>query len=132
MDSIFNSFKAEFQKGTILNKLIYLNVGLFLLFSVVGVFTFMFQFDLESILNKLYLPANNNTLLTQPWTLITYMFLHIGFLHLLFNMIWLHFCGKIFLQHLHPKQLLNIYILGGVSGGLLFILAYNYIPCSCK
>jgi membrane associated rhomboid family serine protease len=128
MDNILNNLKQEFKKGTILNKLIYINVGVFLLFSILGVLSFMFQFDISLLLNKLYLPAENSRLISQPWTFITYMFLHSGFIHLLFNMLWLHFGGKIFLQYLHPKQLLSTYILGGISGGLLFIIAYNYIP----
>lgn len=128
MDNILNNLKHEFKKGTILNKLIYINVGMFLLFSILGVLSFMFQFDISPLLNKLYLPAENSRLISQPWTFITYMFLHSGFMHLLFNMVWLHFGGKIFLQYLHPKQLLSTYILGGISGGLLFIIAYNYIP----
>ena len=128
MESIFNKFKREFKQGTILNKLIYINVGVFLFFSILGVLSFMFQFDITLLLEKLYLPANHSRLLSQPWTFITYMFLHNGFLHLLFNMVWLHFGGKIFLQYLKPKQLLSTYILGGVSGGLLFVIAYNYIP----
>jgi len=128
MDSILNNLKQEFKQGTVLNKLIYINVGIFLLFSILGVFSFMFQFDLSPILNRLYLPAKNSKLLIQPWAFITYMFMHNGFLHLLFNMVWLHFAGKIFLQYLSPKQLLSTYILGGISGGLLFIIAYNYIP----
>ncbi|MFQ3332183.1 MAG: membrane associated rhomboid family serine protease [Thalassomonas sp.] len=128
MASILNNLKQEFKQGTVLNKLIYINVGIFLLFSILGVFSFMFQFDLSPILNRLYLPAENSKLLIQPWAFITYMFMHNGFLHLLFNMVWLHFAGKIFLQYLSPKQLLSTYILGGISGGLLFIIAYNYIP----
>jgi len=128
MDNILNNLKHEFKKGTILNKLISINVGIFLLFSILGVLSFMFQFDISPLLNKLYLPAENSRLISQPWTFITYMFLHNGFMHLLFNMLWLHFGGKIFLQYLHPKQLLSTYILGGISGGLLFIIAYNYIP----
>ena len=128
MDNILNNLKHEFKKGTILNKLIYINVGMFLLFSILGVISFMFQFDISPLLNKLYLPAENSRLISQPWTFITYMFLHSGFMHLLFNMLWLHFGGKIFLQYLHPKQLLSTYILGGISGGLLFIISYNYIP----
>ena len=128
MDSILNNLKQEFKQGTILNKLIYLNVGVFLLFSILGVFSFMFQFNLSPVLDQLYLPAENSRLLSQPWAFITYMFLHNGFLHLLFNMVWLHFAGKIFLQYLSPKQLLSTYILGGISGGLIFIIAYNYIP----
>ena len=128
MDSILNNLKQEFKQGTILNKLIYLNVGVFLLFSILGVFSFMFQFNLSPVLDQLYLPAKNSKLLSQPWAFITYMFFHNGFLHLLFNMVWLHFAGKIFLQYLSPKQLLSNYILGGISGGLIFIIAYNYIP----
>ena len=128
MDSILNNLKREFKQGTILNKLIYINVGVFLLFSILGVFSFMFQFNLSPILDQLYLPAENSRLLSQPWAFITYMFFHNGFLHLLFNMVWLHFAGKIFLQYLSPKQLLSTYIIGGISGGLIFIIAYNYIP----
>jgi len=128
MDSILNNLKQEFKQGTILNKLIYINVGVFLVFSILGVFSFMFQFNLSPVLDQLYLPAENSKLLSQPWAFITYMFLHNGFLHLLFNMVWLHFAGKIFLQYLNPKQLLSTYLLGGVSGGLIFIIAYNYIP----
>ena len=128
MVNILNNLKQEFKKGTILNKLIYINVGVFLLFSILGVLSFMFQFDISPLLNKLYLPSENSRLISQPWTFITYMFLHSGFMHLLFNMLWLHFGGKIFLQYLNPKQLLSTYILGGISGGLLFIIAYNYIP----
>ena len=128
MDNILFNLKYEFKKGTILNKLIYVNIGMFLLFSILEVLSFMFQFDIYLLLNKLYLPAENSRLISQPWAFITYMFLHSGFMHLLFNMLWLHFGGKIFLQYLHPKQLLSTYILGGFSGGLLFIIAYNYIP----
>lgn len=99
MDNILNNLKHEFKKGTILSKLIYINVGMFLLFSILGVLSFMFQFDISPLLNKLYLPAENSRLISQPWTFITYMFLHSGFMHLLFNMLWLHFGGKIFLQY---------------------------------
>jgi len=128
MNSLLNSLYKDFQTGTILNKLIYTNIGLFFLFSILEVLSYLFLFDIKPIINKFYLPANNNTLINQPWTFITYMFLHSSFLHLLFNMLWLNFGGKIFLGYLQPKQLLAVYILGGISGGLLFILAFNYIP----
>ena len=125
---MLTNLRQEFKKGSMLNKIIYINLSLFLFFSILSVLSFMFQFDIKTILNKLYLPADTTTLLKQPWTFITYMFLHNGFLHLLVNMLWLHFAGKIFLQYMQPKQLLSTYILGGISGGLLFIIAFNYIP----
>ena len=128
MDSILNNLKEEFKEGTILNKLIYINVGVFIIFSIFEVFSFMFQLNINQLLNKLYLPANSSILIKQPWSFISYMFLHNGFLHLLFNMVWLHFAGKLFLQYLNQKQLLSTYIFGGISGGFIFIISYNYVP----
>ena len=128
MNNIIDNLKKEFREGTILNKLIYINIAAFILLSIINVFSFMFEFNTYLLLDKLYLPANITNLVKQPWSIISYMFLHNGLLHILFNMIWLHFAGKLFLQYLNPQQLLTTYILGGISGGIIFILAYNYIP----
>ena len=75
MINIITILKKEFKRINILNKLLYINTGLFLLLSILGVFSFMFQFDIKPIINKFSLPADNNTLLQQPWTIISYMFL---------------------------------------------------------
>ena len=128
MTNILNNIKNDFKYGTILNKLIYINAGIFLAISLLDVFSFMFQFNIRPLLNKFYLSANLSILVKQPWSFISYMFLHNGFLHLLFNMLWLHFSGRLFLQYLKPKQLLSTYIIGGLFGGVLFIIAYNYLP----
>jgi membrane associated rhomboid family serine protease len=74
------------------------------------------------------LPSNTEEIIKQPWSLVSYMFIHDNFIHLIFNLIWLHFGGKLFLQYLNQKQLLNTYIIGGLSGGILFIIAFNYLP----
>jgi membrane associated rhomboid family serine protease len=73
-------------------------------------------------------PASVQTLITRPWTLITYMFLHFEFLHIFFNMLWLYWFGKIFLEFLPDRQLYMVYFLGGISGALAFILAFNFFP----
>jgi membrane associated rhomboid family serine protease len=73
-------------------------------------------------------PADISKLIIKPWTLFTYMFLHFNFLHILFNLIWLFLFGRIFLMYLSEKQLLSTYILGGLSGAVLFILFYNIFP----
>jgi membrane associated rhomboid family serine protease len=67
-------------------------------------------------------------LLHRPWTLITYMFAHYGFLHILFNMLWLYWLGRIFMEYFSPKQLTGVYLLGGLGGALLFLIAYNTLP----
>jgi membrane associated rhomboid family serine protease len=76
----------------------------------------------------LALPADLSLLASKPWTLISYMFLHKNFLHILFNMLWLYWFGGIFLQNLDEKKLVGIYLLGGLSGGLLYIATYNIFP----
>jgi membrane associated rhomboid family serine protease len=82
----------------------------------------------NEIIGYLSLPASLSQVLSQPWSIVTYMFLHVEFLHILFNMLWLFWFGKLFLDYLSGRQLLWVYMLGGLSGGLLFILAYNTFP----
>jgi hypothetical protein len=67
-------------------------------------------------------------LLHRPWGVVTYMFLHFEFFHILFNLLWLYWFGRIFMKYLTEKQLLSTYILGGISGAVLFVLAYNLFP----
>jgi membrane associated rhomboid family serine protease len=69
-----------------------------------------------------------DTLLFRPWTLITYGFLHFGFLHILFNMLWLYWFGQFVLNLFTGKRLLTVYLLGALFGGLLFVVAYNLFP----
>ena len=126
--SLIQNIKNEFKNSNYLNKLIYLNVFVFLVLNISSVFFSLFLIDIKSFSENLMLSSNTSEIIEHPWTLLTYMFLHENFFHLLFNMIWLHFGGKLFLQYLNQKQLLNIYILGGLSGGILFIIAFNYLP----
>ena len=126
--SLIQNIKNEFKNSNYLNKLIYLNVFVFLILNISSVFFSLFLIDIKSFSENLMLSSNTSEITKHPWTLLTYMFSHENFLHLLFNMIWLHFGGKLFLQYLNQKQLLNIYILGGLSGGILFIIAFNYLP----
>jgi membrane associated rhomboid family serine protease len=126
--SLIQNIKDEFKNSNYLNKLIYLNVFVFLILNISSVFFSLFLIDIKSFSENLMLSSDTSETIKHPWTLLTYMFLHENFFHLLFNMIWLHFGGKLFLQHLNQQQLLNIYILGGLSGGILFIIAFNYFP----
>lgn len=74
------------------------------------------------------LPSEPSELLMRPWTLLTYMFAHRGVGHLLFNMLWLYWLGTIFLEYFTPKQLVGLYVLGGLGGAVLFVAAYNLLP----
>ena len=126
--TIIHKLINEFKNANILYKLIYLNVGIFLFYNILSVISSLFILDVGPSLEKLILPSNTSTLIKQPWSIISYMFFHKTFIHLLFNMIWLHFSGKLFLDYFNEKQFFSTYILGGICGGILFILSFNYLP----
>jgi membrane associated rhomboid family serine protease len=56
------------------------------------------------------------------------MFVHEGFLHLLFNMLWLYWFGQIFMQYFTGRTLGSLYVLGGLAGAILYVIAFNTIP----
>lgn len=128
MNNIIHNIKEEFSRSTVLNRIIYLNIISFLILSLINIFSFLFQININPIIEKLSLPASKDILISQPWALLSYMFLHTNLLHLAFNMLLLHIGGKIFSQHLNSKQLLSTYILGGICGALFVIILYNYVP----
>ena len=128
--SIIDEIKESFRKGTTLHKLIYLNLGLFLAVQIVRIVLFLSNaYDLfPGFLNHLAVPANLEVLAKRPWTLITYMFLHVDFIHILFNLLWLYWFGTVFIQEIGLKKLLSTYLLGGLTGGILFVVFYNVFP----
>ena len=125
---MLKDIKTSFQNGSMLSRLIYLNVGIFILIEVLHVIFFLFNLSSYEILNVLALSAAPSELLSKPWSPISYMFVHNGFIHLIFNVLWLYFGGSIFLKYLTNKQIVSTYILGGLFGGLFYILSYNYFP----
>lgn len=121
----------SFFKESMLNKLLGINIAVYLLISIAGIFTFLFgaQGLAETVsYNFLALPSSLGRLLWRFWTPITYMFTHMNFWHILGNMLWLYFMGQMFLMIYNSKQMFGLYILGGLSGALLFILSYNIFP----
>ncbi len=128
---MFEEVKRMYYSGNIIIRLIFINVAVFLIINIIGLFSFLFTgagAESLGLIDWLAVPADLGKLLYRPWTLVTYAFLHYDFLHILFNMLWLYWFGKIFLEFLSSKQLLNIYLLGGISGAALYILAYNIFP----
>jgi len=124
--------KQIFFSPTILSRLILINTIIYLIVNIIGLFALLFNLTDSMSLNPLSrflaLPADLSNLVSKPWTIFTYMFLQEGFFHLLFNVIMLYFGGMIFQEYLSQKKLLWTYIIGGVFGGLFFILAFNIFP----
>jgi membrane associated rhomboid family serine protease len=82
----------------------------------------------DQIMQWVMLPAFIPEFLTKPWTLVTYFFLHERFFHILFNLLFLYWFGKIIKEFLGGSKVVNLYILGGLAGGIFYILIYNTIP----
>ena len=128
MAGILDDLKRTFRQGNIVVRLIYINVAVFVLGLLFAVVLGLFNIDINYLLRDLYLPADLLQLLRRPWTLITYMFMHAGMWHLLGNMLWLYWFGKLFLYFFSSKHLRGLYVVGGLAGALLYIVAYNLFP----
>lgn len=130
MNSILEDFKRAFRSGNVLYQIIIINVVIFIFFGVLGVIMTLAgeRYIFEVISRYLSLPANMSQLLIQPWTIITYFFFHKGFFHILWNMLFMYWFGRIVSEYLGQNKLLGLYVWGGIGGGLLYLLAYNLLP----
>jgi rhomboid family protein len=128
--SIWDEIKGSFRHGTSLTRLVYVNAIVFLaikLIEVIGVLAA--KPDLTtSVVSFLAVPASMSALAGKPWTPVTYMFTHQGFIHIIFNMMWLWWFGKIFLSYLDQRKLVSLYLMGGLAGALLYIAVFNIFP----
>lgn len=120
--------KENFRRGDIVTQLLYINVAIFLVMAIVNVGLLLFNAGAREWESYFALTASPERFILQPWSLFTYMFMHGGILHILFNMLWLYWFGRLFLNFFSAKHLRGLYVLGGICGGLLYILAYNVFP----
>ena len=124
---IVGDIKRTFKEGSSLTRLIYINLGVFLIVKILGVF-FYLAGQPYFLVDWLSIPSDINELISRPWTPLTYMFMHVGFIHLLFNILGLYWFGKLFLYHLEGEKLLSVYLLGGLAGAAFYIVSYNIFP----
>lgn len=127
-DDFITNLKKNFQQGNIVTQLLYINIGVFLLSSLAGIVFTLCKIPVFPWMNALELPAWWVNFIRQPWSLLTYMFMHADLWHILFNMLWLYWFGKLFLQFFSSKHLRGLYLLGGIGGGLLYMAAYQLFP----
>jgi membrane associated rhomboid family serine protease len=118
--------------GNALVALFTLNVIFFLLLITIKVVYFFFQANEASFISQILpyfeMPAQLTKLSERPWTLLSYMFTHIGVMQVLSNMLWLWAFGYILQELTGNKKIIPIYIYGGLAGALAFSLANYLIP----
>jgi membrane associated rhomboid family serine protease len=132
--NIFQELKHRYHFGGMHVKLVFINAFVFLFIGFIHVFTRLLGSDeiektTADLLHAIFaLQADFFGLITKPWGLITSIFSQFTFMHFLFNMLFLFFAGQLFEQFLGSKKLLNVYLLGGIAGGLLEIIAHEIFP----
>lgn len=124
----FKQIQSHFKQGDILTRLIGINIGVWVLITIVNIILRLFNIHFAQYLEYIAVPSDLTLVIRRIWTLVTYMFLHKGFLHLLFNMLCLYWFGKMFLFAYNQKQLLGLYINGGLLGALVYLISYNVFP----
>ncbi|WP_370478578.1 rhomboid family intramembrane serine protease [Tamlana flava] len=117
MGSFSQDIQYKFSRLNVLEKIIAVNVLVF----IIGLL-------LRPYMDWFKLPSDFGDFILKPWSIITYAFLHFDVWHILFNMLWLYFLGRMFLNLFSPKMALNVYFLGAIFGGLLFMLGYTLLP----
>ncbi len=132
--NILQDLKHRYQFGGMHIKLLFINAFVFIGIGFLHVLTRLIgNPEIEQstyiLLHDIFaLQADFIGLITKPWGLITSIFSHFEFMHFLFNMLFLFFAGQLYEQLFGGKKLLNIYILGGLVGGLLEIIAHELFP----
>lgn len=124
MANILEEIKQNFKDGSYLTRLIYINAGVFLVVKLLSVILGATGYS-NIWISYLELPAFLQTLIRQPWSIITYMFMHHDFIHLIFNLLTLYWFGKIFVDYFNQKQLVGLYFLGGIGGAIFYLAAFN-------
>jgi len=130
-NSILEEFKDAFNKPNNSHvQLIIINVVIFLVLGILNVIA-----DLGGIGELFYtidkqfmIPPTMGEFFTRPWTMITYMFNHGGLMHILFNMLWFYFFGRLIIEYLGNEKLISIFIVGGLAGAVAYLFMYNAIP----
>ena len=127
--SVINDLKSAYNSGSIVTRLLFINVGVFLALTLIRIIGFFYTIDLLSVVRPWIAGSSGwERMLYRPWTIITYMFVHEGIFHLFFNMLLLYIAGRIFENLLNGKRLLAVYFLGGIAGFIVYFIAFNIFP----
>ena len=128
MAEFIEKMKRSYKAATVPVRFVMVNVAVFVIVRVLALVCLLFAVDAMPAIELLEMPSNPVKFLHQPWSLISYMFLHYDVMHILFNMLWLYWFGAMFHQIFGTRRFVGLYFLGGIGGALLYMLAYNVLP----
>jgi len=132
-NSIWEDIKREFSYGNMVTRIIIINVMVFVVINLVWVgFQIANAGKTDPFFNEILAFISMRSewlkLLTHPWALLTSIFLHVGFIHLLFNMLMLYWFGRIIGDLLGDHRVLPLYLMAGLAGNVVYFITANLLP----
>jgi membrane associated rhomboid family serine protease len=130
LSSIRNEIKRFFTHGSVLARLIGLNVAVFIIVNLLSGIFYLADLprNTDYMIYNLAVPSDTQVLFYKPWTVLSYMFLHLNFFHIFFNMIVLYLGGRLFIDYIGKNRVIGTYLIGGIAGALVYIAAFNVFP----
>ena len=129
--SIWEDIQQQFRSGNMVTRLVIINVAVIVVFHLTALILSVFMGGpgtVDLLTPYLAVPSNLWDLLFKPWTIITSMFFHVGLWHVLFNMLWLYWFGRIVGDLIGDRYIFPLYLLSGLFGTLCFIVGGQFIP----
>lgn len=132
-ESIWNDVKREFNHGNMVTRIIIVNVAIFVAINIFKLVLFVSNGGqlpeiYDTVVHFFCMSSDWKFFLTHPWGIITSMFLHEGFWHILWNMLFMYWFGRIVGDFIGNQRILPIYLLGGIAGAILFFVSANLLP----
>jgi len=128
--SLRDEIRQKWQFGNMVHKIMLVNIGVFLIDIILHALFFLFdgQEVFETGKNWFMVSSSVFDNLWKPWSLVSYMFLHSGLLHIISNMLVFYFFGLVVVNYLGNRRVLPIFVQGGVIAALLYIVFYSIFP----
>lgn len=130
--SIWEDIKREFSYGNMVTRLVIINVMVFVAINLIWVLIqvgsgYAGSSLYRDILSFFAISSDWFQLLIHPWSIITSMFLHEGFFHILFNMLLLYWFGRVVGDLLGDHRILPLYLLAGLAGNVVYFISANLL-----
>ncbi len=133
VQSIWEDVRRTFTHGNSVSRLVVANAVIFVGINLVNILLFVINGAkphpfFADVVEWLSLNREPWLILSRPWSILTHMFLHTGFFHLLFNMLYLFWFGRIVGDFIGDRRILPLYLMGGLAGGVIFVFSANTLP----
>lgn len=127
MANIFNDISNTLRNGSPLSRIILISIVVFVVVNLIGNISGMATGGINYLEYYLSVPAYWFDFLLQPWSIVTYLFLHAGLGHIFWNLLLLYWFGQIYIEYQSNQKFISTFFIGGLAGAVLYLIAYNLV-----